>query len=236
MATKNAEDFTEILENKKRIARMMEDGLDNVLNEFTKEDLWFLSNKVGLRGKTEGFLRGVLKKHLSKIENLGFDSSDSKVSTVKIPDDYNYETFLFEWVIKAKTQIRGVMFPYYPEDFLNNKHRESTDVLKPGKEYNVSTLRLKEGTCHEDCAYILKKKKGLFVGIHGLMLLYSKNSRLFPIEEKVLCIGNKESIGELYPKNPFNEESRSKVETRSFSREWKAPTNPKYYLLLVTEK
>lgn len=236
MLTKNAEDFTEILDHKKRIMRMMEDGLDNVLDEFTKEDLWFLSNKVGIRGKTEGFLRGVLKKHLSKIENLGFDFLNHKAATVRIPDDYNYETFLFEWVIKAKTQTRGMMFPYYPEDFLNSKHKESTDVLQPGKEYNVSTLILKEGICHEDCEYILRKKKGLFVGIHGLMLLYSLNSRSFPIKENILCMGNKKSIGELYTRNPFDEDSRSKFDTRSFSREWKAPTNPKYHLLLVTEK
>lgn len=111
--------------------------------------------------------------------------------TFKVPRKYNSETYVDEYVEKAK-KLKNIFF--YSDDFTSSNFSAVSHKLTPNHEYTAKIYPILTTVSSSQCLEFLKEQKGLLVGTQGLMLIQTLHGDLFPLKRRIVSLDERPGL------------------------------------------
>ncbi|MBK5215663.1 MAG: hypothetical protein JJE53_02565 [Candidatus Pacebacteria bacterium] len=108
---------------------------------------------------------------------------------IKIPNDYNDTKYINQFSEKIK-EVDNVK--YINDNISSENFKHNNGILIPGKTYQVKLFPIVKNCTSDDCLEFLKKEKVIFVGMHGIALVYTLRKEMLPIDRYILSFDKME--------------------------------------------
>ncbi len=112
---------------------------------------------------------------------------------ITVPTSYDHDSQIDKFAQKAEQFPANLNYScsleYANGDFINENHR-----LIPGKTYNVKFFQILGKVTSRECIEFLEKQNAIFVGAHGLALMYDVCCHEIPYEKLTVSFDEKNSL------------------------------------------
>ena len=117
-----------------------------------------------------------------------------------VPANYDHDHFLDTFI----KQVSGKETVYVFDERMNDKYfHDPSHHLYPGRRYSVEMIPVLGMTSTETCVEFLQKEGCLFVGAHGLVLLYMMESRRIGRGRHVVALDHPEHLARVDQGTPL---------------------------------